>query len=106
MPGETNIFLVSFEELSMGPTLLPLYLILLGFSCIVLGLLLILLSSLGKERGQEEVRGGGVIIIGPIPIVFGSDASTVKWLLVLAILLTVLLLVTYIVVSGGLYEGP
>ncbi len=53
-----------------------------------------------KEGGERRVRGGGVIIIGPVPIVFGTDRQSVKVLLVLAIVLVALLLV-FTVVSQG-----
>ncbi|RLF14773.1 MAG: hypothetical protein DRJ97_05625 [Thermoprotei archaeon] len=47
-------------------------------------------------RGGEKVKGGGVVLLGPIPIVFGSDASAVKALLILAIALTVIVLLLFL----------
>ncbi|NIQ06235.1 MAG: DUF131 domain-containing protein, partial [Candidatus Korarchaeota archaeon] len=38
-------------------------------------------------------RGGGAVIIGPFPIVFGTDKESVRTLLLLSIALIVLLLV-------------
>jgi uncharacterized protein (TIGR00304 family) len=38
------------------------------------------------------VRGGGVIMIGPIPIIFGSDAKWTGVAIVLAIVLIVVVL--------------
>lgn len=49
----------------------------------------------GDEEGNAKVRGGGVIMIGPIPIIFGTDKKSVKSVLVLALVLTVLLIVWY-----------
>ena len=51
---------------------------------------LILLSKSGKTG---KARGGGAIIIGPIPIVFGTDKQSLKTLLLLSIILTALLIV-------------
>jgi uncharacterized protein (TIGR00304 family) len=77
-----------------------------GVALIVLGVLVILFavfrhSGPTDENGQEtkggRVKGGGVVIIGPVPIVFGSDKKTVKSLLVLSIVLTVLVLVATLV---------
>ncbi len=47
----------------------------------------------GKERIKEkrEVRGGGVILIGPIPIVFGdSKYATIALILTIILMLLVL----------------
>ncbi len=38
-------------------------------------------------------RWGGVLFLGPIPVVFGSDAQVTRWMLVLALVLFVALLV-------------
>lgn len=37
----------------------------------------------------SEIRGGGIIMIGPIPIVFGTDRESAALLIVLAIILIV-----------------
>jgi uncharacterized protein (TIGR00304 family) len=36
---------------------------------------------------QASRRWGGVVFLGPIPIVFGSDAKVVRWMLVAGLLL-------------------
>jgi uncharacterized protein (TIGR00304 family) len=80
-----------------------------GFVLIAVGVLIVIAAILvsssksakkpGKEEGEDEagskVRGGGVIMIGPIPIIFGTDKKSVKSVLVLALILTVLLIVWY-----------
>jgi len=65
-------------------------LILLGFAISFIAMLWLVLSSV--RSGKGEVREGGAVIIGPIPIIFGTDKETVKMLLVLSILLVILLL--------------
>ncbi|UCE39231.1 MAG: DUF131 domain-containing protein [Thermoplasmata archaeon] len=42
-----------------------------------------------QPRVQKTVKGGGVVLIGPIPVVFGSDAKTAMILIILAIILIV-----------------
>ena len=64
-----------------------------GMLIITLAIALILLSKNGKT---EKVRGGGAIIIGPIPIVFGTDKQSLKIVLVLSTILTALLIVLVI----------
>jgi len=55
-----------------------------------------------KERGQmakkADVKGGGVILIGPIPIVFG-ESKYAFYSLILAILLMTLLLAFILLLS-------
>lgn len=48
-----------------------------GIFLLVLGLLMLIASGTG---GRGEVKGGGVILIGPIPIVFGG--GSIKLLLI------------------------
>jgi uncharacterized protein (TIGR00304 family) len=77
----------------------------------VIGLLLMLVYFIGmmhsaeKSAGLEErsipyqeikekkVKGGGVILIGPIPVVFGTDKKYVVLLMILAIVLMLLMVI-------------
>jgi len=54
-----------------------------------------MLSQSGKQGTQ--VRGGGVVMIGPIPIIFGSDMKWASVAIVLAIILIVLTVVLNLV---------
>ena len=54
-----------------------------------------MLSQAGKQG--TEVRGGGVILVGPVPIIFGSDMKWASVAIVLAIVLIALTLVLYLV---------
>ncbi len=49
--------------------------------------------SLKTFKGKSKVQGGGAIIIGPFPIIVGTDKESVKILLLLSIVLIGLLLV-------------
>ncbi|MBC7109883.1 MAG: DUF131 domain-containing protein [Archaeoglobi archaeon] len=69
-------------------------LFLLGFLLIIIGFFLIfaatLYSAIGSSEGDEaEIRGGGIVMIGPFPIIFGTDASSVKILMIMAIILMI-----------------
>jgi len=70
-------------------------LLLTGFIIVFIGILVIFLGLTG--RGKGKVEGGGVIIIGPIPIVFGSSQKVSTILVVLAIILTILVLAMYVI---------
>ena len=65
-------------------------LILVGFVTIFVAALLLFFKTL-REKGR--VRGGGVVMIGPFPIVFGTDKESVRMLLLLSTALIVLVLI-------------
>lgn len=65
-------------------------LVVAGFSVMFIATVLLFLTTL---KGKAKVKGGGAIIIGPFPIIFGTDKESVKILLVLSIILIALLFV-------------
>ena len=84
-------------------------LVFLGTTVIVAGILVIFLATIFASRSKEaeeeerkqekeekegegraEVKGGGVIMIGPIPIIFGTDKKWTVLAMALAIVLIVL----------------
>ena len=72
---------------------LGLLLILTGFAIVFVAAIILLFSSANAEK---KARGGGVIIVGPFPIVFGTDKKSVMVLLVLSIALMAIVLLVYI----------
>jgi len=65
-----------------------------GTALIFIGVLIIitaiiLVSVLGA-KGKGNVKAGGAVIIGPFPIVFGTDGESIRKVLLLSIALTVL----------------
>jgi len=67
---------------------------------IVTGVLLMALSILitalrGEEGGESKTEAGGVVLIGPVPIVFGTSQRIAQLTLILAILLTALALLLF-----------
>ncbi|MFQ6073828.1 MAG: DUF131 domain-containing protein [Candidatus Bathyarchaeia archaeon] len=67
-----------------------LFLVLVGFFVTFIAAVLLLFTAF---KGKGKVKGGGAVIIGPFPIIFGTDKESVKILLLLSIVLVVLLLV-------------
>jgi len=49
----------------------------------------------GMEKPEAGVRGGGIIMIGPIPIIFGTDVAALKIVMILAIVLMVIAVILY-----------
>jgi uncharacterized protein (TIGR00304 family) len=66
-------------------------LVLVGFGVMVAAML-----SQGKREGSQ-VRGGGVVMIGPVPIIFGSDMKWASVAIVLAIILILLVVLLSLV---------
>jgi uncharacterized protein (TIGR00304 family) len=64
-----------------------------GMLIMIVATALLLLSKSGKAG---KARGGGAKIIGPIPIVFGTDKQSLKTALLLSIVLTTLIIVLVI----------
>ncbi len=69
-------------------------LILLGIVLIILGMFILMLSlwRAGERRGEA----GGVVIVGPVPIVFGTSQRMAATVMVLAIVLTVVTLLLFL----------
>ncbi|RMF91743.1 MAG: DUF131 domain-containing protein [Methanobacteriota archaeon] len=70
-------------------------LVVLGAALVLLGMVMIFAGILGetlsaKGDARTEVRGGGVVMIGPIPLIFGTDRESAQTVMVLAIVLVVL----------------
>jgi len=71
----------------------------IGIVLIVVGVLIVVAVILGasaKDAKKGKVSGAGVIMIGPIPIIFGTDKDSVKTVLALALSLSVVLLIIFV----------
>jgi len=73
-------------------------LVFIGIAVVITGMLLTFIGtailSSGKNNNQEsnnsKVSTGGVILIGPIPIIFGNDKSMIAVTILGAIILMVI----------------
>jgi len=43
---------------------------------------------------QPAKKFGGVVFVGPIPIIFGSDKKVAKWMLIVALVIVILLIIS------------
>jgi uncharacterized protein (TIGR00304 family) len=65
--------------------------IIIGIAAVLIGILLIFVgTALQSISKTSEVQAGGVIMIGPIPIIFGTDKSFVLIAMVFAVALMVI----------------
>ena len=72
----------------------------LGIVLVVVGVIIIIIALIRASTGGEEkgkVRGAGVVMIGPIPIIFGTDKKSVKEVLALALALVVVMLIVLVI---------
>ena len=61
--------------------------LLLAIAGFAVGILAFIIAILKSGRGAEQVRGGGVVMIGPVPIIFGTDKESARVLILFAIVL-------------------
>jgi uncharacterized protein (TIGR00304 family) len=65
----------------------------IGFAITFIAVILMTSTAM---RGKAKVRGGGAVIIGPFPIIYGTDKESVKVLLLLSIALIALVLIAIV----------
>ncbi|MCW4023822.1 MAG: DUF131 domain-containing protein [Candidatus Bathyarchaeota archaeon] len=75
----------------------------LGTLLIIVGVIVVILAVIlsSTSRGDREkakVKGAGVVMIGPIPIIFGTDKKSATTVVALALALTIILIVYYLLV--------
>lgn len=74
-----------------------------GLTLFLVGMLLIFIGALREAaRSEEEKRegkaeAGGVVLVGPIPIVFGTSERITKLTLIFAIILTILAIALFVI---------
>ena len=66
--------------------------LLLALAGFALAVVAIFIAILRSARGTGKIRGGGVVMIGPVPIVFGTDKESARILILLGIVLMIVLL--------------
>jgi uncharacterized protein (TIGR00304 family) len=72
----------------------------LGIVLVIIGIVVIVAAIVFASKGKSNkgnMRGAGVIMIGPIPIIFGTDKKSVKTVLALALALTVVALIIVVI---------
>jgi len=79
-----------FEEVKGVPLAFKVFMI--GFFVIFVGIMLVMVASLLFPG--SNVSGGGIFLIGPIPIVFGYGQYSV-WIIAFAVILTIVAVVFF-----------
>lgn len=71
--------------------------IILIFAGFLIAFVAVILMFFTTTKGKGKVKGGGAVIIGPFPIVFGTDRESIKILLLLSIALIILMLIVTVI---------
>ena len=72
----------------------------LGVALIAVGIIIIVVAIIlawMRGAGKGRVKSAGIIMIGPVPIFFGTDKKSVKTVLVLALALTVAVIIAMVI---------
>lgn len=75
-------------------------LLMLGFAIVIIGVILIMVASL---LGGGSASVGGVIFIGPFPIVFGAGPGA-EWLIAISIILSVVMIAIFMLMRRRNYR--
>ncbi len=71
-------------------------LLMVGFTLVFVGLVVLVAASILNWGGSGSV--GGVVFIGPIPIVFGAGPDS-NWLIIISVTLAVVMFVLFFIYS-------
>jgi uncharacterized protein (TIGR00304 family) len=75
----------------------------IGFVLVIFGFALAFVAAIllmvRAGSGGAKARGAGILLIGPIPILFGTDRGSVKTLVVLAVILIAVVFIFMILPS-------
>jgi uncharacterized protein (TIGR00304 family) len=72
----------------------------LGIVLVIIGIVVIVAAIVFASKGKSnkgKMRGAGIIMIGPIPIIFGTDKKSAKTILGLALALTIVALIIIVI---------
>jgi len=67
----------------------------LAFILILLGMFILILQGL-REGEKGRVEGGGVLVIGPFPVVFGTDQRIARDLMIVALIFMIAVVLLFI----------
>ncbi|EZQ02091.1 MULTISPECIES: TIGR00304 family protein [Acidianus] len=75
---------------------LGILLVFFGFMIVFLGVIYEAFRNRGEKEGEErKTEAGGIILIGPIPIIFGSSKKIEKWMVIIALIIVIIMVLFY-----------
>jgi len=74
-----------------------------GFTLIILGSIMLLLTFISRFIGAAgRANIGGIIFVSPFPIIFGSDRRFLRMMVIASLMLAVIFLILAALKFGGL----
>lgn len=79
----------------------------IGFFMFMLGMILCIIGVLWmilKSSSSSRVSGGGLVMIGPFPIIFGTSKDVTKWMFIIALIFIAFMVISTIlplIIGGG-----
>ncbi|RLG60485.1 hypothetical protein DRN86_02410 [Candidatus Geothermarchaeota archaeon] len=62
----------------------------IGLTLFIIGFVIVFIAIiLSVWSGGGRIKGGGLVLIGPIPIAFGTDKEALKWLMIISLILVI-----------------
>lgn len=53
-----------------------------------------------EEERRKKVKTGGVVLIGPVPIIFGTDRDIIKWAIILTVIVVTIFIIFTLMAMG------
>jgi uncharacterized protein (TIGR00304 family) len=75
------------------------YLVTTGILLIAVGFLLVFAGVAGSANAKTNVKGAGIIFIGPIPIALGTDRNS---LILVSLIMAALMAAAYLIFRRGI----
>ncbi len=79
-------------------------LMIIGIAIIFIGFMHMAFSQTSKKEGRVEA--GGVVMIGPIPIAFGTSSKALLYSMILAVVLIIISIIFIIYSKSLIYRFP
>lgn len=80
-------------------------LVTIGIALVFIGMIVIIAgfmaAAVKTSKAGGRVEGGGIVFIGPIPIVWGTSKGITQAMLILALAISIILLILYLIAGRG-----
>jgi len=78
----------------------------IGFFMFILGIILCIIGVLWtilRSASTSRVSGGGLVMIGPFPIVFGTNRDITRWMFIITLFFMIFMIISMILplIMGG-----
>ncbi|MFX0097173.1 MAG: DUF131 domain-containing protein [Candidatus Hodarchaeota archaeon] len=72
-------------------------LLMIGLIVIIVGMTMIMLAAFSSSRGRGKSEAGGVILIGPLPIIFASNKKFLLIAVIGALIIAISMIASFLI---------